>query len=105
MASRIKPVQFFRAYQAGFTIAESGPIINVCDCTKVDGKSVRGCSIFQNLGKSSCSVNEECHAYSYGGSRSCHKSILFNETICSIEHTCYTVDSFAVGILQVSCFY
>ena len=92
--------RFFRVYQAGFTVAKLDPIVDVCDCAKSDGKSIRGCSIFEYLGKRSCEV-QKCSTYIYRIFRQCSRRLLFNETICTKNPSCYDVEPYSKGLMTV----
>jgi len=99
LASKIG-AQFFRVYQAGFTVSKLDPMVEVCDCAKSDGKSLRGCSIFEYIGKNSCE-KQQCSTYIYGIFHQCSRPLLFNETICTENPICYDVEPYTKGLLNV----
>ena len=101
LAERVGVASFFRSYQAGFTAAFSDPVISACDCAKIDGKSVRGCSIYEYIGDSSCSTEDSCPVYSFYNATQCPLKP-FNETyLCKRERTCYTVAPYSSDQFRV----
>ena len=99
LAKKIGAVPFFRTYQAGFTIARQEPLISLCDCAKVEGKSARGCSIFEGLQESRCNRNDPCPVFRVGFPGVCPLRP-FNETLCRKEPTCFKSDIFSVDIIE-----
>ena len=103
LASKVGPVRLFRAYQAGFTVAIQDPVISLCDCAKIDGKTVRGCSLYDALEIDPSISKDSCAVYAYNPYRSRQKILtLFNETICTRKPVCYTVESYSDDIIHVS---
>ena len=92
-------VSFFRAYQAGFTISYQEPDIKVCDCAKVDGKSVRGCSILETLNEKDCKTDLSCPTITMTPFGACPLKP-FNQTICRKEPTCYKPDIYSLDIFE-----
>ncbi len=92
LASRIGFVRFFQTYQAGFTVSSQGPLIGVCDCERMDGKSVRGCSIFDVVQDRDCNRNP-CPMLEVSSPNRCDLKP-YNETLCGPNPPCYTIEPF-----------
>lgn len=101
-ATKMGPIRFFRSYQAGFTVATRDPVISLCDCSRSDGMTVRGCSLYEALVVDSPSSNTNCTAYTYDPFNRRQRLTLFNETICARKPHCYTVEPYTNDLLQVS---
>ena len=98
-ASKLGAVPFFRTYQAGFTVAAQDPIISACGCTRIGGKSEKGCNLYQRLGLTPCNSLETCPYYHYVSPFMCPIK-QFNETLCRKTPICYSVEAYSSDFLQ-----
>ena len=86
----LDPIVFFRRYQAGFTITAQDPIVSICDCNN--------CTLFERLTiemRNSSEPEDTCPVYLAEFSR---KS---NETLCSNQPSCFSVEPLSANFLQV----
>ena len=99
LASKTGAVPFFRVYQAGFTVATQDPIISACDCAKDNGKSMRGCSIFAILNDLDSNPKDSC-PFLRASSSITNSLKPFNETLCKLKPSCYTVEPYSEDYLR-----
>lgn len=99
MANKFGAVSFYRSYQAGFTVASQDPIVSGCDCPRMDGKSDKGCFIFDRLGVTPCNSKDPCPVYHYVSPFMCPAKNV-TESLCRKQSTCYSVEPYSSDFLQ-----
>jgi len=96
---------FFRQYQAGFTTAYSSPTISGCDCIKANGKSIRGCSLFNELGTGSCEPKEGCSEFGLINLATCPLKPFNESGLCKTNPKCYSIEPYSLDYFYVSQIY